>query len=96
MARRPPPPPPRATLTAERMRQGIRRLEACIKEVETFNPATIVDSDDTSKADALSASVDAALVQTFDHGTVEYHRYSGATMFSWPLNLIHPTPVHEI
>jgi predicted nucleotide-binding protein len=94
--RRPPPPPPRAELTPDRMEQGIRRLERCIAEVEAFDPQMIQTYDDTSKADALSASVDGALVQTFGQGTVEYHRYSSATNFSWPLNMLHPTPVHEI
>jgi hypothetical protein len=47
------------------MRQGIQRLERCIAEVEAFDPQTIQTQDDTSKAVALSASVDGALVQTF-------------------------------
>ena len=38
---------------------------ACIAEVEAFDPQTIQAYDDTSKAVALSASVDGALVQTF-------------------------------
>jgi len=78
------------------MRQGILRLERCIAQVEAFDPKTIQTEEDTSKADALSASVDAALGQTFGDGTVEYQRYSGATMFSWPLNMANPTPLHEI
>jgi predicted nucleotide-binding protein len=78
------------------MRQGVSRLERCIAQVEAFDPKTIQTDEDTSKADGLSASVDAALVQTFGHGTVEYQRYSGAAMFSWPLNMMHPTPIHEI
>jgi hypothetical protein len=94
--RRPPPPPPRAELTPHRMGQGIRRLERCIAEVEAFDPEMIQTRDDTSKADALSASVDGALVQTFGQGTVEYYRYSGAANFSWPLNMMNPTPIHEI
>src|SRR5262249_13406144 len=94
--RRTPPPPPRAELTPDRMRQGIRRLERCIAEVEAFDPQTIQTYDDTSKADGLSALVDGALVQTFGPDTAEYHRYSGATNFSWPLNMLHPTPIHEI
>src|SRR6266446_5058935 len=94
--RRPPSTPPRAELTPNRMEQGIWRLERCIAEVEAFDPQTIQTRDDTSKADALSASVDGALVQTFGQDTVEYRRYQGAKNFSWPLNYLHPTPIHEI
>jgi hypothetical protein len=78
------------------MRQGIQRLLRAIAQVEAFDPSTIQTRDDTAKADALSTAVDAALVQTFGQDTVEYNRYSGATMFGWPLNLEQPTPVHEI
>ena len=96
MARRPPPPPPQANLTATQMRQGIQRLNRCIAAVEGFDPTSIRSDEDSSRADALSTSVDAALAQTFGHGTVEYNRYSGATMFSWPLNMVEPTPIHRI
>jgi hypothetical protein len=91
-----PPPPPRAELTPAGMGQGIRRLEQCIAEVEAFDPQKIQTRDDTSKAHALSALVDGALVQTFGQDTVEYHRYADATSFSWPLNFAQPTPIHEI
>jgi len=93
---RPPPPAPRAELTPRQIEQGIRRLERCIAEVEAFDPQMIQTYDDTSKAKALSASVDGALVQTFGQGTLEYRRYSDATNFSWPLNVARPTPIHEI
>jgi len=95
-SRRPPPPPPRAELTPGQMEEGIRRLGRCIAEVEAFDPQMIQTYDDTSKANALSASVDGALVQTFGQGTVDYRRYSDATNFSWPLNYARPTPIHEI
>jgi len=78
------------------MEEGIRRLGRCIAEVEAFDPQMIQTYDDTSKANALSASVDGALVQTFGQGTVDYRRYSDATNFSWPLNYARPTPIHEI
>lgn len=98
MARRPSPSlsPPQAVLSPDRMRLGILRLERCIAQVEAFDPKTIQTDEDTSKSDALSALVDAALGQTFGDGTVEYQRYSGAAMFSWPLNMMNPTPIHEI
>ena len=56
---------------------------ACIAEVEAFDPQTIQAYDDTSKAVALSASVDGALVQTFGKDTEEYRRYSRARP-GWP------------
>ena len=56
---------------------------ACIAEVEAFDPQTIQTQDDTSKAVALSASVDGALVQTFGKDTEEYRRYSRARP-GWP------------
>ena len=95
-SRGPPPPSPRAELTPGQMEEGIRRLGRCIAEVEAFDPQMIQTYDDTSKANALSASVDGALVQTFGQGTAEYRRYSDATNFSWPLNYARPTPIHEI
>jgi predicted nucleotide-binding protein len=96
MAPRPPAPPQQAMLTPEQMRQGIQRLERRIAEVEAFDPESIQTRDDTSKAEALAASVKGALEQTFGHDTVEFQRYQGAASFHWPLNLMHPTPVHEI
>lgn len=98
MARRSSPPlsPQQAQFTPEKVRQGIQRLERRIEEVEAFNPQKIQTQDDTSAADALSASVDGALVQTFGSDTVEYRRYRAATMFSWPLNMAYETPIHEI
>jgi hypothetical protein len=85
-----------AELTTPRLNQGIQRLTRCIAQVEAFDPQTIKTNEETSKADALSASVDAALAQTFGQDTVEYNRYRGATMFSWPLNMMRSTPLHEI
>jgi predicted nucleotide-binding protein len=96
MARRPPPPPQKAMLTPERIRQGIQRLERRIAEVEAFDPQSIRTLDDTSKAEALEASVKGALEQTFGPDTVEFQRYQGAASFHWPINLIYPTPIHEI
>ncbi|WP_219681945.1 TIR domain-containing protein [Bradyrhizobium canariense] len=91
---RPPQPQP-AYLTPERMRQGLKRLEAALKQVTAFDP-NIPANEDTVKADRLAAAVEAALTQTFGHGTVEFQRYSGAAHFSWPLNYAYPVPLHEI
>ena len=96
MAGRQPPPPKQAMLTPEQMREGIRRLERRIAEVEAFDPQSIQTHDDTSKADALEASVRGALEQTFGPDTVEFQRYRAAANFDWPLNMRYPTPIHQI
>jgi len=96
MARRPPPPPQQAVLTPEQMRQGIQRLKRRIAEVEAFDPQNIRTHDDTSKAEALEASVKGALQQTFGSDTAHFKRYQGAASFHWPLNMRRQTPIHEI
>jgi predicted nucleotide-binding protein len=96
MARRPPPPPQQAVLTPEQMRQGIQRLERRIAEVEAFDPQSIQTHDNTSKAEALEASVKGTLEQTFGPDTVEFQRYRDAASFHWPLKTAQQTPIHEI
>ena len=71
------PQPQSADLTPERMRQGIKRLEAALQQVMAFDP-DINSKDETSKADRLSAAIEAALTQTFGHGTIEFNRYNDA------------------
>jgi hypothetical protein len=89
------PQPQSADLTPERMRQGIKRLEAALQQVMAFDP-DINSKDETSKADRLSAAIEAALTQTFGHGTIEFNRYNDAAHFSWPLNYAFEVPLHEI
>jgi predicted nucleotide-binding protein len=89
-------PPPRAHLTPNQMRQGISRFEKSIEQVEAFDPQTIQTYQDTLKAEALSALVDSALVQTFGEDTAEYRRYMNAKSFSWPLSMGQRTPIREI
>jgi predicted nucleotide-binding protein len=96
MARRPPPPPQQAVLTPEQMRQGIQRLKRRIADVEAFDPQSIQTHDDTSKAEALEASVKGTLEQTFGPDTAHFKRYQGAASFHWPVNMGHQTPIHEI
>lgn len=98
MARRPSPvrEPQKAQLTSEQMKRGIRRLELRIREVEEFDPTTVRTDEDTATAEALAASVEGALVETFGPDTVEYRRFSDAAMFNWPINLVYGTPTHEI
>lgn len=92
---KPPPPPQPAELTPDRMRVGLKRLDAALRQVTEFDP-NIPTNEDTVKADRLAAAVDAALTQTFGHGTVEYQRYRDAAHFSWPLNYAYPVPLNEI
>jgi hypothetical protein len=87
--------PQSADLTPERMRQGIKRLEAALQQVSAFD-ANINSKDETSKADRLSVAIEAALTQTFGHGTIEFNRYKDAAHFSWPLNYAFEVPLHEI
>src|SRR5258708_8804861 len=88
----PPPPPQKAMLTPERIRQGIQRLERRIAEGEAFDPQSIRTLDDTSKAEALEASVKRALEQTFGPDTVEFQRYQSAAPFHWTINRKYPDP----
>jgi predicted nucleotide-binding protein len=88
--------PHSCTLTPQDMQQGIKRLERRIAEVEAFDPRIVLPHDAEVAAEALHTSVDAALVQTFGHGTIEYNRYSGASTFSWSVHLGRPTPFSEI
>jgi hypothetical protein len=86
MAFKPPPRPPKAELGPAQMRQGILRFKRCIAEVEKFSPNLLPTYEDTSRVEALSASVEGALDQTFGYGPVEYERYSAAIM-----SMGHPT-----
>lgn len=95
MAPRKPVQPQYADLSPERMRQGIKRLQAVLQQVKGFNPE-LEECVETVKAERLSAAVEAALTQSFGHGTVEYQRYSDAALFSWPLNYAYQVPLHEI
>jgi hypothetical protein len=88
MPPRGPAPPLQSVLTPERMRQGIPRVQRRIAEVQAFDPASIRNEDDTSKADVLAASVESALAQTFGQDTPEYQRYSGAANLAGLLILV--------
>ena len=90
--------PQHAQLTPETMGRGILRLGQCIERLKAFDPAAAISNVDDliALASAMTAAVESALGQTFGNGTVEYRRYVHATDFSWPINYMHPTPVHEI
>jgi hypothetical protein len=81
--------PLNAQLTPEQMRLGIRSLEACIAEVEAFDPSAILarPEDISAKAAAIKATIESTLDETFGHGTVEYERYSPAASFDVPFSI---------
>jgi predicted nucleotide-binding protein len=83
-------------LTPQEMRRGIKRIERVTAEVKAFDPHPATPHDAEVSAQKLHISVDAALVQTFGHGTVEYKRYVGASTFGWSVYLDRPTPFSEI
>jgi hypothetical protein len=87
--------PQSADLTPERMHQGIKRLEAALRQVTDFDP-NIKSKDETSKADRLAAAVEGALTQTFGHETIEFNRYRDAAHFSWPINYAFEVQLREI
>jgi predicted nucleotide-binding protein len=94
-ARKPPPPPQPAVLTPDRMRLGIKRLEAALRQVQEFEP-NIKERGETVKAESLSVAVEASLTQTFGHGTIEYGRYKDAAWFHWPVNYAYEVPLLRI
>jgi hypothetical protein len=81
--------PRNARLTPKQMRRGIRRLEACIADLEAFDPAAVLARPEeiTAKAGGIKASIESALDRTFGHGTVEYERYSVAASFDVPFSI---------
>jgi predicted nucleotide-binding protein len=98
MTRRPASPvTQQAQLTTEKMRIGINRIERCLAEIETFDPAGSSSQPELiAKAGALDASVHSALDQTFGHATVEEQRYSEAASFSHAMMYSAGYPVREL
>lgn len=77
--RKPPPPPVQANLTVSQMQKGIVRLERIIGEIEAFD-ATGLTKRWSSEQTALEATIEGTLTSVFGHDTVEYRRYSRATL----------------
>lgn len=91
-----PPTPQRAVLSLEQMQRGVRRLEKRISEVEAFDPHGINRSDPRSSVRPLSTSVESALSETFEEGTIEHNRFRGAASFDWPISMSQETPTARI
>ena len=90
-----PPQPPH--LGADRMRLGIELLKRRLGEVESFDPASVTDQHTIPHVEALSASIDEALVRTFGSGTADYKRYSDAAIFdNGPFNYAFKVPISKV
>ncbi|RDJ12428.1 TIR domain-containing protein [Rhizobium grahamii] len=87
--------PQKAVLTVSQMERGIHRLQRRLEDVKAFDPNTLDREDPSSTVRPLSNSIETALAETFDHGTIEYNRFRSASRFEWPLNYINPTPHHQ-
>lgn len=97
MARRPTTTEPQpAKLSKEEVERGIRRLERRIEEVERFDPQSIDPHEPDAATRPLQASIDAALVDTFGHDTIEYRRYRPASFFNYPINMFETPSRYEI
>lgn len=97
MARRPSPPPVPATLTAEQMRLGIDRLQRRLEDVKHFEPQSVKEQHNTPHVEALSASVEDALVRTFGTHTTDYNLYRDAAFFdNGPFNYARAVPIWEV
>ncbi len=77
--RKSPPSPAQANLNTDQIHNGITRLERVIKEIEAFD-VTNLTKRWGSEQQALEATIAGALVSVFGHNTVEYQRYSDATL----------------
>ena len=74
---------PAAELTREQMISGASRLRKRIAEVQAFDPNSISDRRNAPAVDALTASIDDALVRTFGANTLDYSRYARAKIFDF-------------
>lgn len=63
--------------------------------VEAFDPNTLDQRDPYSTVRPIEAEVEAALTETFGHGTIEYNRYKAAAHLDWPIFVGGGVPHHE-
>ena len=76
MARRPTPlpPAPKKTLTPDELRNGIKRLQTRIEELEAFDPNKMTESYPPD-LQGLSTSIQTTLARVFGDGTADYQRF---------------------
>ena len=78
------------------MQTAITRFRRRIGDLEAFDPNTLQSRSDP-RIRALEVAIDQALIETFGHDTPEYRNYSSAAFLDRAgLNLLHPTPLHEV
>lgn len=77
------------------MERGIVRLRKRLQMVEAFDPNTLDQRDPYSTVRPIEAEVEAALTETFGHGTIEYNRYKAAAHLDWPIFVGGGVPHHE-
>lgn len=97
MARRPTPPAPApAALSSDDKRKGIRRFEAVLQRLESFDPRSVSGNDDP-KITELAAAAKSALEKTFYDGTIENRRFAriGQIEYSMPMYVGGHTPLDE-
>jgi hypothetical protein len=90
-----PPRPQEVELTPLQMRAAISRFERRLRDLEEFDPTTIKDRRDP-RIDALEASIDEALSETFGHGTHAYQLYARAKDLDTAGINMNGTPHHKV
>jgi hypothetical protein len=100
MARRttqPPPPRRSAFLTADEIRAGIDRLQRRLDDVRKFEPTSVTEQMSIPHVEALSASIEEALVRAFGPDTLDYERYKSAKDFdNDPFNYAYEVPIQAV
>jgi predicted nucleotide-binding protein len=98
MAKIPPASPKQpAQLTPHQMRLGIDRLRKLIARVQQFEPTTVTDQYNIPHVQQLSAAIDEALVRTFGSESLDYDRYSSASVFdNGPHNYAYEIPITDV
>jgi predicted nucleotide-binding protein len=84
MARRPtqPPPAPKKTMTTDELRNGIKRLQTRIEELEAFDPNKMTENR-PAELQGLSTSIQTTLARVFGDGTPDYQRFLPACELQW-------------
>ncbi len=97
MARRPTAPAskPDAVLTPEQCRRGATLLSKRLEEVRALDISNFVKWS-YPQVDLLNAKIDDSLAQVFGTGTTDYERFSTRLGSSASMNMMNPTPPHQI
>jgi uncharacterized protein (TIGR02391 family) len=93
--RRLPPTPLVAVLTPDGMQAAIPKLERRITELRGVDVSAIPARSDP-QLHSLEQKIEATLTEIFGFDTVEYRRYRVGSLDTASINMLHPTPLHEI